>query len=56
MGMLATIDWSSFTTGVSGAIPDITALAAGVVGAVITGAVVVKGVKFATSKVTSFLR
>lgn len=50
------VDWTSYLSGVTGSLPDIVALAAGVVGTVITATLVVKAVKFTAAKVSSALR
>jgi membrane protein YqaA with SNARE-associated domain len=50
------IDWSSFTDALTGVIPDVVALAAGVVAATLSIALITKGVRYVTHLATSFMR
>lgn len=50
------IDWTPFTSAVTGIIPTLTILVAGVIVAVITIAVLFRSVRWLTRLVTSFMK
>jgi hypothetical protein len=54
--MLGTIDWSGFTSALTGSLPDATALAVGVVGVTISATLIFKGVKYVQGRISSAVR
>lgn len=55
LALTMAIDWSSFTDAITAVLPDIVALAAAVVGVIVTIAVVMKAVPYIGKLVTRFM-
>jgi hypothetical protein len=56
LGQRGSIDWSAFTSALTGVVPDIVALAAALVASVVTITVVIRAVRYVANLVGRTLR